>query len=61
MNTIITLLSLIVFLLLAGLMLFVYSMCKVASMGDTQLTRGLQDDIEQDRRELEEMQDEVEE
>jgi len=61
MDTIITLLSLIVFLLLASLALFVYSMCRVASIGDTQLTRGLQDDIEQDRRELEEMQDEVEE
>jgi hypothetical protein len=58
MHAIITLLSLIIFLLIAYGFLFVYAMCKIASMGDA--THRMDDDIEQDRREQEEMQDEVE-
>ena len=56
MHAIITLLSLIIFLLIAYGLLFVYAMCKIASVGDA--THRLDD--EEDRRELEEMQDEVE-
>jgi hypothetical protein len=62
MHAIITLLSLIIFLLIAYGLLFVYAMCKIASMGDaTQpMSKAESEMWEQDRRELEEMQDEVE-